>query len=150
MGFSGTKEAEMSSRMPTNKELGIKPTRRQKAAASAIVERACSASVQVEQLVQQAARVLREDGTAMASQLIIGWGEVHSLKSWEVLVIADRALDAVLPDAPSYITVDTAKNRSICEDFSKIAAAKRLGKDHIVLPAREYLERFNRGEFRGR
>lgn len=135
--------------MPTNKELGIKPTRRQKAAASAIVEQARSVSVQVEQFVQQAARVLREDGTAMASQLIIGWGEVHSLKSWEVRAIADRALDAVLPDATSYITVDTSKNKSICEDFSKIIAAKRLGKDRLVLPAREYLERFNKGEFRG-
>ena len=135
--------------LPTNKELGIKPTRRQKAAVSAIVEQARSASVQVDQFVQQAARVLREDGTAMASQLIIGWGEVHGLKSWEVRAIADRALDVVLPDHPSYITVDTSKNKSICEDFSKIVAAKRLGKDRLVLPAREYLARFNKGAFRG-
>lgn len=137
------------SKMPTNKELGIKPTRRQKAAASAIVAEARSKSVQVEELVRQAARVLREDGTAMASQLIIGWGEVHGLVAWEVRAIADRALDMVLPDHPSYVTVDTVKNKSICEDFSKIIAAKRLGKDRLVLPVREYLERFNKGEFRG-
>lgn len=45
-----------------------------------------------EAFAAQAARVLREDGKAMASQLIISHGEQHGLKGWEVRAIADRSL----------------------------------------------------------
>ena len=97
----------------------------------------------------QAARVLREDGCAMASQLIVGWGEMHGMSRQDMWMLASMALDVALPDSPSYITVDIAKNKAVAEDFSKRFAAHGLGKGHLVLPVMEYLQRFNKGEFRG-
>ena len=97
----------------------------------------------------QAARVLREDGCAMTSQLIIGWGELHGMSRQDMWMLASMALDVALPDSPSYITVDIAKNKAVAEDFSKRFAAHGLGKGHLVLPVMEYLQRFNKGEFRG-
>ena len=103
----------------------------------------------VDSFASQAARVLREDGCAMTSQLIIGWGELHGMSRRDMQALADMALDVALPDSPSYITVDIAKNKAVAEDFQKRFAAHRLGKGHLVLPAMEYMQRFNKGEFRG-
>ena len=103
----------------------------------------------VDSFASQAARVLREDGCAMASQLIVGWGEMHGMSRQDMWMLASMALDVALPDSPSYITVDIAKNKAVAEDFSKRFAAHGLGKGHLVLPVMEYLQRFNKGEFRG-
>jgi len=107
---------------------------------------------ELEAIAQQAAKVLKADGKAMASQYIFGALEAKSLyprgfpnecklKAWELYAIADRS-QAIADTLPTYAVVSIGLReptmRPICsghpETKQVVTALQLLGFEHVGPP----------------